>query len=127
MPRNAEPKWLYRLESMNPNNGLWYDANGRYVWGIGEVEDCQTKYLPMGFDWRYQQDGKDWFSSCSRAEDLTHWFSLEDAEELIRNGFEFAMYLAVDYHEYEMETVFLKETALERRVVDVKDVFNGTL
>ena len=26
-------KWLYRLESVSPDNGLWYNSNGKYVWG----------------------------------------------------------------------------------------------
>ena len=33
-----EPKWLYRLEATEPNNGLWYNASGEYHWGIGDTE-----------------------------------------------------------------------------------------
>ena len=118
-------KWLYRLESLSPQNGLWYDLDGNYVWGIAAMEGCQTKDLPMGYDPRYCKDGKHWFSSCSNKEDLLHWYSLEDAEKLIANGFVFTRYLAQDYTEYPLETVFLKETALKREVIDIRALFSG--
>ena len=120
------PKWLYRLESTDKDNGLWYNSKGEFCFekGIGSLDDsCKTKSLPMGYDERYRQDGKMWFSSCSNQEDLTHWYSKKDAEELVSKGFVFTKYLAVDYVEYEMETVFLKETALERVELDFNDFF----
>ena len=52
------PKWLYRLEAKDHNNGLWYNANAELVWGIGKIKDCKTKYLPMDYDERYHKDGK---------------------------------------------------------------------
>ena len=118
-----QPKWLYRLESKSPDNGLWYDSNNNLVWGIGKLEGCETKNLPMDYDSRYHKDGLNWFSSCSNKEDLSHWYSLEDAKELIANGFVFTMYYAVDYVEYEMETTFLKETALIRRELDIEEIW----
>lgn len=121
-----KPKWLYRLESTDKDNGLWYNSKGEFCFekGIGSLDDsCKTKSLPMGYDERYRQDGKMWFSSCSNQEDLTHWYSKKDAEELVSKGFVFTKYLAVDYVEYEMETVFLKETALERVELIFNDFF----
>lgn len=118
-----EPKWLWRLESTDPENGLWYDSHGNPAWGIGAVGGCRTKDLPMGWDERYRQDGRMWFSSCSNRDDLMHWYSVEDAEELVAHGFEFTRYLATEYHEYELETVFIRETSLRREVVDIRDLF----
>ncbi len=118
-----EPKWLWRLESATPDNGLWYDSRGNYVWGIGVVDGCVTKDMPMGFDPRYRQDGRMWFSSCSNRDDLMHWYSVEDAEELVAMGFVFTRYLATEYHEYDMETVFIKETSLAREVFDIRELF----
>ena len=118
-----EPKWVYRLESTSPANGLWYDNNGKWVWGIAALPNCQTKDLPMSYDERYKKDGRDWFSSCSRKEDLAHWYSLEDALTLIKNGFVFTRYLATEYEEYEFETTFIKETCLAREVLDIKEIF----
>ena len=119
------PKWLYRLESTTPDKGLWYNSNNELVWNIGELKNCKTKDLPMGYDERYHKDGRNWHSSCSRKEDLTHWYSLQDALDLISNGFEFAMYLATEYEEYELETTFIKETSIERRVIDIQELFGG--
>ena len=43
----CEPKWLYRLESRDPENGLWYNLKNQPVWGIGQLPNCETKDLPM--------------------------------------------------------------------------------
>ena len=116
-------KWLYRLESKSPDNGLWYDLNNNYAFGIGNVSNCQTKDLPMEYDARYHTDGRNWFSSCSNKEDLLHWYSLENALELIASGFVFTRYLATEYIEYPLETVFIKETALAREEIDIRTLF----
>ena len=118
-----KPKWLYRLESTTPDNGLWYDSSNNLVWGIGKLPNCKTKDLPMGYDERYHKDGKNWFSSCSNKGDLSHWYSLQDALDLIANGFVFTRYLATEYVEYEVETTFIKETCLAREVLDIKDIW----
>ena len=125
MVQNGEAKWLYRLESIDPDNGLWYNKHNELVWGIGKIPDCETKYLPMDYDERYHKDGKNWFSSCSKEEDLSHWYSLEDAKQLIDNGFVFTRYLAVDYVEYDMETTFLRETAFAREVLNIEDIWRS--
>ena len=125
-PRDYPPKWLYRLESIRPDNGLWYDQSNKFVWGIGKIPDCTTKNLPMDYDPRYHKDGKNWFSSCSKREDLLHWYSLENAQELIQNGFVFTRYLALDYVEYDLETTFLKDTALCREEMDILELFKET-
>ena len=116
-------KWLYRLESKSVDNGLWYNSKNEYVWGC---RDCKggAKNLPMGYDSRYHIDGKNWFSSYSNKEDLLHWYSKEDALYLIENGFVFTRYLANDYHEFELETVFLKETADKREEISFEELFN---
>lgn len=120
-----EPKWLYRLESTDSKKGLWYDASGNLVWTIGKIPNCPTKDLPMDYDWRYRQDGRMWHSSCTRKEDLAHWYTLDAALDLIQNhGFVFAKYLATEYKEYELETVFIKETCLAREELDIRDVFD---
>ena len=120
--RYSKAKWLYRLESVDPENGLWYNLSGNYCFGIGRLENCKTKDLPMGYDERYQKDGKQWFSSCSNAGDLAHWYSLEDAKELMENGFVFTRYLATDYNEYENQTCFLKETSIGRKVIQFDEL-----
>ena len=86
-----------------------------------EIPNCETKNLPMGYDERYQKDGRDWFSACSNKDDLTHWFSFENALELERRGFVFAKYLAVEYVEYPFETPFIKDTALERKIISAEE------
>lgn len=120
-----KPKWLYRLESTDPKQGLWYNVDSEYVFGIGDLPECKTKDLPMGYDERYHKDGRNWYSSCSHKEDLTHWYSLEDAENLIAKGFVFTKYLATEYVEYNMETTFIKETALAREIINIRDLFEG--
>ena len=122
-----EPKWLYRLESTDPNNGLWYNNNSEYVFGIGALPDCKTKDLPMDYEERYHKDGLLWCSSCSNKEDLMHWYSVQDALNLIANGFVFTRYLATEYVEYNMETTFIKETCLAREVIDITNLFKSNI
>lgn len=117
------PKWVYRLEATDADHGLWYNSRGEYCWTIGELENCKTKDLPMGYDERYKKDGRDWYSSCSRKEDLTHWYSKQDAIDLLNKGFAITRYLATEYVEYELETTFIKETSLAREVLNVEDFF----
>ena len=126
--KQVPPKWLYRLEYKDGTCGLWYNGEGKWCFeeGIGSVPGCKTKDLPMDHDERYKQDGRDWFSSCSRKEDLMHWYSLKDAEELIKKGFVFTRYLATEYHEYENETVFIKESSLVREEIDIFELFGKT-
>lgn len=121
-----KPKWLYRLESISPDNGLWYNSNAEFCFdkGIGSLDDsCKTKSLPMDYDKRYRQGGRMWFSSCSQKEDLTHWYSEDDAKKLLEKGFVFAKYLATEYVEYEFETVFIKDTALARIEIPIEELF----
>lgn len=116
-------KWLYRLESKTPEKGLWYNSNNEYVFVVGELDNCISKDYPMGYDERYHKDGRNWVSSCSKVEDLKHWFSLENALDLIAKGFVFARYLATEFVEYENETTFIKETCLTRQEVDVRSLY----
>jgi len=122
------PKWLYRLEYKDRTCGLWYNGEGKWCFeqGIGSLVGCKTKDLPMDHDERYKQDGRDWFSSCSNKEDLLYWYSLRDAEELIKKGFVFTRYLATEYHEYENETVFIKDSSLVREEIDIFELFGKT-
>lgn len=116
-------KVVYRLESTDDNLGLWYNVRNELVLTLATIDNCETASMPMGYDERYKQQGKDWFSSCSRIEDLTHWYSAQNALDLEKIGFRLSKYIAVDYVEYEKETVFLKETCLARETLDMKKVF----
>lgn len=121
-----KPKWLYRMEATSPDLGLWYNSRGEFCFkdGIGSLDDsCTTKSLPMDYDERYRKDGRMWYSSCSNQEDLLHWFSKEDAKKLKEKGFKFYKYLAVEYTEYPMETVFIKDSCLNRIEIDINDFF----
>lgn len=119
-----KPKWLYRLESKTPDNGLWYNLRNEFVWGINKIENCSTKNLAMDYDARYHKDGRNWFSSCSKKEDLMHWYSLQNALDLINHGFVFTRYLATEYVEYEFETTFIKDSCLKREEINIEELFN---
>lgn len=120
-----ELKWLYRLESTDPDNGLWYNSKGKYCFGIGKLDNCSTKDLPMGYDERYKPDGLNGYSSCSNIEDLWNWYSYDDAKELIKMGFKFYKYASTDYCEYPKETVFLKDKALARIEIPIETLYSS--
>lgn len=117
-------KWLYRLESKTSDKGLWYNLNNEYVFVVGELEDCPSKDFYMGYDERYQKDGRNWYSSCSNKQDILHWFTVKNILDLIAKGFVLARYLATEYVEYENETTFIKDTALAREEIDIRTIFN---
>ena len=117
-------KWLYRLESKDPHNGLWYDSYNNLVWGIGKIPNCMTKNLPMGYDPKYHRNGRNWYSSFSNLDDLRYFFTQEDILTLFDNGFVVTKYLATEYEEYERETVFIKETSLARVEIDIKEIWH---
>jgi hypothetical protein len=52
-----------------------------------------------------------------------HWYSKEDATYLLKHGFRFTKYYARDYHEFDLETVFLKETATMPIEIDFLSLF----
>lgn len=54
-----------------------------------------------------------------------NWYSIQDAKDLIDNGFVFTRYLATEYVEYENETTFIKDTSLAREVIDIEELFKN--
>lgn len=123
VPKCKNAKWLYRLESRDPNNGLWYNSRNEFVCGIAAAPNCTTKDMPMGWDERYHKDGKVWNSSCSNLGDILHWIDPESAKILMSKGFTFAKYLATEYVEYDKETTFAIETSLMREEIDIEMIF----
>lgn len=120
-------KWVYRLEADNPELGLWYDANGNYIELVKEIPGCVSAHLPMGYDERYQKDGRSWFSSTSNLEHMPHWFTRENAEHLIQRGFKFFRYLATEYVEYDVETTFIRDSALAREEMTLEQIYGEEL
>lgn len=89
----------------------------RFRFVEGSFDTLTNKMLVIG------SDNHGTVELCSNKEDLLHWYSLEDAQKLLENGFVFTRYLAIDYHEYENETVFLKETSLSREEINILALF----
>lgn len=78
----------------------------------------------MGYDERYRIDGLNWYSSCTNIDDVFSWFSPDDIKYLCDNGFDLLRYLAVDYVEFDKETVFRKDTALKREKISLETLIN---
>ena len=53
MTNKKLPKWLYRLESKDPNNGLWYDSNGRWVWGMRHTKEPEMAEIRLNEEEAY--------------------------------------------------------------------------
>lgn len=119
-----QPQWVYRIEALDPAMGLWYNDSGDWVFeeGIGQT-DSPSRDLPMDYDERYQKDGKNWHSAGRNAIAMSHWFSRESAKDLMGKGYQLYRYLATEYIHYEFETCFIKETCLNREVVDYREVW----
>lgn len=120
-----EPVWLYRFEAVNPSDGFWYNDFNEWVFddNLYLFEDSPLIHAPMGYDPRYHKDSKTWYSSVPTKEKMRQWFRYEDMERFIRNGYVLYSYLAREYIHYESETCFVKDTAIDRRLLDPYEMF----
>jgi hypothetical protein len=111
---------IYRIENPTTHHGMWYDANGNYVPLIKDLcPNGITKDLPMPFNEAHRRDGYEWYSAGKDIDNMHQWFSTEDAQRLINNGFKLFQFQVTMYQELEMEVLFCREGVIERRALDI--------
>ena len=109
---------VYRIENPTTHHGMWYDANGKYDPVIQELcPNGITKDLPMPFNKAQQTDGYKWYSAGKSIENMHQWFSAEDAQRLVNNGFKLFQFKVNMYQQLDMEVLFCREG-----VVDCKEI-----
>lgn len=121
----TQPAWVYRFEAVNPSDGLWYNDFNEWVFDETQYlfEGSQLIHAPMDYDPRYHKDSKTWHSSAPTKTKMKTWFRYEDIERFTRNGYVLYSYLATEYIHYDAETCFIKDTAIDRILLDPYEIY----
>lgn len=114
---------IWRIENEETMVGMWYDKNGvptNYIHSIDGI----SKDLPMDKDVEhYRQQGKEWYSGCSRKEDMFHWFSKDDITALNQDGYKLYEFEADEFIEEEFQTIFTRESMHDKKVIPYTDIW----
>jgi hypothetical protein len=117
-------KTIYRIENPVTHHGMWYDANGNYDPVIKKLcPNGITKDIPMPFNNEHQKDGYKWYSAGKSIENMHQWFSSEDAQNLLNNGFKLFKFKVTMYQEKDMEILFCREGIIESKEIPLEDVW----
>ena len=110
---------LYRVENPLTDVGLWYNAQGRQVDFIRDLDAARCRDLPMGHDPSLVGG---WFSATDSLEQMCSWISASDAVQLADRGHGlYAVEVAEEgwriTREPYVHAVFRSELVLSRRLL----------
>ena len=114
----------YRIENQTAKHGIWRNFDGTWNPIFSKLSDGQCKSLPMEDSDLYRVNGKQWFSSAPSKETLKHWFSKQDAIELIDLGYrvyEFELRDAKKVNDFEF--IFTRDNIISQREIDYREVY----
>ena len=115
---------IYRIENKVSMHGMWYDNNGNYKPIIFDLcPNSIAKDFPMDFCLDHKKDGKTWYSSGKSKENMQHWFSKEDAKNLIKNGFKLYEFEVIEWYEKEYEMLFTREGIILQKEIDIEEIW----
>ena len=118
-------KTVYRIENVEHMHGMWYDASGTFDPIIqGLCPNSLAKDLPMDYNPKHKMNKKDWYSAGKSVENMNYWFSRQDAETLLNNGFKLYKFVVTEFYEMEMECLFTREGVIEQTEIDIDEVWN---
>ncbi len=92
-----EAHTLYRVGRGDRKQGLWYDADGKFVGDIHTLAEGAAGALPMGHDDIFASDNQPWLSATETLEQLKRWFSERDMLQLHERGYELLEYDVASY------------------------------
>ena len=103
---------------------MWYDNEANFNPTIHTLcPNSIAKDFPMGVCEDHRRDGKKWYSAGKSKENMHHWFSKEDAENLVANGFVLFEYTVEEHFEKEHEILFTRESVIKTNVIDIKEIW----
>lgn len=115
---------IFRIEKSDQKHGMWHNENGEYDPIIQEIcPNSATKDLPMPYNEQHKKDGLKWFSATSSIENMHYWFSADDAQRLINNGFKLYQMRINMYQITEMEVLFCREGVIESKEIPLENVW----
>lgn len=117
-------KTVYRIENPKHMHGMWYDNKGEFDPIINELcPNALAKDFPMPYDEKHKKDGKEWYSAGKSIENMNEWFTREDAENLVNNGFELFEFEITEWQELEMEILFTREGVVDKKTIPIETVW----
>lgn len=114
----------YRIEDQTAKHGIWRNFDGTWNPVFSQLSDDQCKNLPMEDSDLYREGDKKWFSSAPSKETLKHWFSEQDAIELIGLGYkvyEFELSSAKKVTDFEF--IFTRDSIINQREIDYREIW----
>jgi len=119
-----ETRIVYRIENPKDKGGMWYDGEGNFNPTIHLLcPNAIAKDFPMGFCDDHQREGKRWQSAGKNIENMNQWFSREDAENLVANGFHLYKFEVTEWYEKEMEILFTREGVVAVEIIPIDHVW----
>lgn len=115
---------IFRIENPDTNNGMWYDGEGNYSPFIETLSDGKSASLPMGWEARYGQGGRRWFSGCHSVELMRHWFSDQDARELLEAGYGLYKFESDEFIVEEFQVIFTREGIVSTEEISLADIWS---
>lgn len=112
---------VFRIENPNTHAGMWYNRHGEFDPVIQELcPHSRMKELPMPYDERHYKDGFKWFSAADSIENLMEWFSEDDIDRLICNGYKLYRMEISMFQILEHEVLFCREGITCREEIQLK-------
>src|SRR5690606_34380107 len=83
-----------------------------------------AKDFPMPHNPLHRKDGKVWCSAGKSVEQMHHWFTTEDAQNLLNNGFKLYEFKVDEVQELEHEVLFCREDVIEEKEIELTKIWN---
>lgn len=119
-----ETRKVYRIEIPESKSGMWYDEHGEMDKKIHKLcPNSISSTIPMPYDELHRKDDKVWNSAGKSIENMNQWFTREDVETLVNNGFKLYEFIVTEWQELEMEILFTREGVVEQTEIPIDDVW----
>lgn len=116
---------IYRIEHPTDKDGMWYNIKGEPKKQIHKLcPNGVAKDFPMPFNELHKKDGLNWCSAGGSVEQMNHWFSAEDAKNLLDNGYKLYELRVSEIQDLEKEVLFCREHIISTKEIELTEVWN---
>lgn len=119
-------KTIFRIETPEDKNGMWYNKDGVFEKRIHILcPNGLAKDFPMPLNLElHRKDGEIWNSGGKSIENMHQWFTVEDVKSLINNGFKLFQFNVNMFQELENEILFCRKGVLTQKEIDISLIWN---
>lgn len=116
---------VYRIEDPNSQDGMWYNSKGKPKKIIDKLcPNGKAKDLPMPYNELHKKDNKSWSSGGKSIEQMQHWFTNQDALQLVKNGYKLYEFIVPEIQELEFEVLFCKADVITKKEIELNKIWN---